>query len=92
MQEDLASMGHPPAEDDFYGIVIGSLPPSYDLFISTLNATSSILGAFISPDDLMHTITDEYDCRTLGRTSKREENVAFYMSEEGGKGKKKSTS
>ncbi len=62
MREDLASMGHPPAEDDFYAIIIGSLPPSYDPFISALNATSSVLGAFLSPDNLMHTIMDEYDC------------------------------
>ena len=89
MREDLVSMGHPSAEDDFYAFVIGSLPPSYDPFISALNATSSILGAFLSTDNLMHTITDKYDRQTLGRTSKREENVAFYTSEEGGKGKKK---
>src|ERR1700688_411057 len=89
MREDLASMGHPPAEDDFYAIVIGSLPPSYDPFVSALNATSSVLGTFLSPDDLMHTITDEYDRRTLGRTSKREENVAFYSNDDGGKGKKR---
>src|SRR5260221_49694 len=89
MREGLASMGHPPAEDDFYVIVIGSLPPSYDPFVSALNATSGVLSTFLSPDDLMQTITDEYDRRTLGRTSKKEENVAFYTSEEAGKGKKK---
>ena len=89
MREDLTSMGHPPAEDDFYAIVIGSLPPSYDPFVSALNATSSILGTFLSPDDLMHTITDEYDHQTLGRTSKREENVTFYSNDDGGKGKKR---
>jgi hypothetical protein len=44
MREDLASMGHSPSEDDFYAIVIGSLPPSYDPYISALNATSSVLG------------------------------------------------
>ena len=68
---------HCPSEDDFYAIVIGSLPPSYDPYISALNATSSVLGTFLSPDDLMHTITDEYDRRNLGRTSKREENAVL---------------
>jgi hypothetical protein len=38
---------------------------------------------------LMQTITDEYDRRTLGRTSKKEENVAFYSNDDGGKGKKR---
>ena len=80
-------MGHPPTEDDFYAIVIGSLPPLYDPFISALNATSSVLGTFLTPDNLMQTISDEYDRRNLGRTSKREENVAFHAGESGRKGK-----
>ena len=87
MREDLSSMGHPPSEDDFYAIVIGSLPPVYDPFISALNATSSVLGTFLTPDDLMQTISNEYDRRNLGRTSKKEENVAFYTGESSWKGK-----
>jgi hypothetical protein len=87
MREDLASMGHPPTEDDFYAIVIGSLPPIYDPFISALNATSSVLGTFLTPDDLMQTISDEFDRRNLGRTAKKEENVAFHAGEGSRKGK-----
>ena len=79
MREDLASMGHSPSEDDFYAIVIGSLPPSYNPFISALNATSSVLGTFLSPDDLMQTISDEHDRRNVGRTSKKEESIAFHV-------------
>ena len=87
MREDLASMGHSPIDDDFYAIVIGSLPPGYEPFISALNATSSVLGTYLSPDDLMQTISDEYDHRNIGKTSKREENVAFYAGEGSRKGK-----
>jgi len=87
MREDLASMGHSPSEDDFYTIVIGSLPPSYDPYISTLNATSSVLGTFLSSDDLMQTISDESDHRNLGRTSKKKENVAFHVEDNSAKGK-----
>ena len=87
MREDLASMGHSPSEDDFYAILIGSLPPSYDPYVSALNATSSVLGTFLSPDDLMHTITDEYERRNLGRTAKREENVAFTAEVDGHRGR-----
>ena len=87
MREDLASMGHSPSEDDFYAIVIGSLPPIYDPFISALNATSGVLGSFLTPDDLMQTISDEYDRRNLGRTAKKEENVAFHAGDSGRKGK-----
>jgi len=60
MHEDLAAMGHAPTEDDFYAIIIGSLPSSYDPFVSALNATSSVLGTFLSPDDLMNTITRDW--------------------------------
>jgi hypothetical protein len=87
MREDLASMGHSPSEDDFYAIVIGSLPPSYDPYISAVNATSSVLGSYLSSDDLMQTITDEYERRNLGRPSKREENAAFHMEDDGQRGR-----
>jgi len=88
MREDLAAMGHSPSDDDFYAIVLGSLPPSYDSFISALNATSSVLGAFLSPDDLMQTTTEEYDRRVLAKGGKKEENVAFHAGDNGGKGKR----
>jgi len=56
MREDLASMGSPPGEDEFYAIILGSLPSSYDPYISALNATSSVLGSVLSSDDLMQTM------------------------------------
>jgi hypothetical protein len=87
MREDLSSMGHPPTDDDFYAILLGSLPPGYEPFISALNATSSVLGSYLSPDDLIQTISDEYDRRNIGRTSKKEENTAFYAGEGSRKGK-----
>ncbi|KJA27258.1 hypothetical protein HYPSUDRAFT_131081, partial [Hypholoma sublateritium FD-334 SS-4] len=33
MREELTSMGHPPDDMEFYAIVMGSLPPSYDHFL-----------------------------------------------------------
>ena len=80
-------MEQSPSDDDFYAIVIGSLPSSYDPFISALNAASSVIGTFLAPDDLMQTISDEYDRRNLGRTPKKEENVAFHAGESSRKGK-----
>ena len=57
MCEDLASVGSPPSEDEFYAIILGSLLSSYDPYISALNATSSVLGSVLSSDNLMQTIT-----------------------------------
>ena len=53
MREDLASMGESLTENDFYAIIMGSLPTSYN---SALNATSSVLGTHLSLEDLMLSI------------------------------------
>ena len=96
MREDLAAMGHPLSENDFYAIILGSLPQSYDPYISAVNATSSVLGKTISADDLMLTVTEEYERRNLkNKSGKKEENSAFYSNESekdakgGSKSKKK---
>ena len=89
MREDLCAMGHPPNEDDFYAIILGSLPPSFEPYISAVNATSSVLGSTLSADDLMLTITEEYERRVLrSKSGKKDENAAFYSndSEKGRKG------
>jgi hypothetical protein len=77
-------MGHAPGDDELYAIILGSLPYSFEPFISALNATSSVLGTILSPNDLMQAFTDEYERRNLGKLSKREEsteNVAFSTNE-----------
>jgi len=61
MHKDLAAMGHAPSDNNFYVIIIGSLPLSYNANILALNATSSVIETYLSPDNLMHTITDKYD-------------------------------
>jgi hypothetical protein len=83
MREDLAAMGHPPGDDEFYAIILGSLPYSFEPFISALNATSSVLGTVLSPDELMNAFTDEYDRRSLSKTPKKEEENAAFSTEEG---------
>jgi hypothetical protein len=89
MREDLAAMGHTPGDDEFYAIILGSLPYSFEPFISALNATSSVMGTILSPDELMQALTDEYDRRNLGRlsNSKKEENAAFNTNDGNEKGK-----
>ena len=85
MREDLAAMGHIPGEDEFYAIILGSLPHSFEPFISALNATSSVVGTVLSPDELMQALTDEYERRSLGKPPKREENAAFSAAEGSGR-------
>jgi len=83
MREDLAAMGHTPDDDEFYAIILRSLPSSFEPFISALNATSSVLETVLSPDELMQAFSDEYDRRNLGRSSKKEEENAAFSTEEG---------
>ncbi|RDB21868.1 Retrovirus-related Pol polyprotein from transposon TNT 1-94 [Hypsizygus marmoreus] len=88
MREDLAAMGHPPSDEDFYAIILGSLPPSFDAYISAVNATSSVLGTTLSPDELMSTVTEEYERRVLKtKGGKKEENVAFNADSSRGRGR-----
>ena len=89
MREDLSAMGHPPTDSDFYAIILGSLPPSYDPYISAVNATSSVLGTTLSADDLMLTVTEEHERRVLkSKGGKRDENVAFSANDGKGHSKK----
>src|SRR5271168_1890109 len=63
---------------------MGSLPSSYDLYLSALTATSSVLKKHLSPDDLMLSITEKYDHRTLkSKGSKKDDNAAFYSNDIG---------
>ena len=78
MREDLASMGETLTENDFYTIIMGSLPSSYDPYLSALNTTSSVLGTHLSADDLMLSITEEYERHALkSKGNKKEENAAY---------------
>ena len=61
MREDLATMGQKLEDSDFYAIVMGSLPSSYDPYISAVNATSSVLGTTLTANDLMLTVTEEFE-------------------------------
>ena len=91
MRENLASMGESLSDTDFYAIIMGSLPSSYDSYLSALNATSSVLGSQLSSDDLMLTITEEHERRHLKSKGKsKEENTAFHTdSKKDKKGKSK---
>ena len=93
MREDLAAMGHSPTDDDFYAIILGSMLTSYETYISSLTATSTVTGNVLTPEQLMSALTDEYDRRTLrtksGRSGGDPNDVAMLASDRGGKGKKK---
>ena len=61
MREELASLEMSLGEQDFSAIILGSLPKSYDQFISAVTATASVLKQELNPEDLMQTIINEYN-------------------------------
>ncbi|KAJ7261625.1 hypothetical protein C8J57DRAFT_1514140 [Mycena rebaudengoi] len=82
MREDLAAMGQPRAEDDFYAIILGSLPSSCDPYISAVSATSNVLGTTLTANVLMLSVTDEYEHRLLKKNGgKDDKDVAFYSND-----------
>ena len=95
MREELASLGTILSEPDFSAIVLGSLPKSYDQFLSAVTATASVLKQELNPEDLMQTIIDEYDHRSTrpGAPKEKSPDVAFFAggtNNRGGKAGRKS--
>jgi gag-polypeptide of LTR copia-type len=80
MQEELASLGTTLSEPDFSAIVLGSLPKSYDQFLSAVTATASVLKQELNPEDLMQTVIDKFNrCSTRPRAHKEKgTDVAFF--------------
>jgi hypothetical protein len=72
MREELASLGTILSEPDFSAIILGSLPKTYDQFLSAVTATASVLKQDLNPEDLMQTIIDEYDRRLTRSTAPKE--------------------
>ena len=79
LRESLAAMGAVLTDDDSAASILGSLPSSYDTFLSALTAAESVLGKALTPDELMHSIIEEYDRRSVRnqKTKKDEKDVAF---------------
>ena len=91
MQEELASLGMSLSEQDFSAIILGSLPKSYDQFISAVTATASVLKQELNPKDLMQTIIDEYNRQsTRSWIKEKNTNAAFFAGGNNWGGKKKS--
>jgi len=80
MREDLATLGDTISDTDFTAMLLGSLPKSYDTYLSAITATMSVLKQTLDPDALMMSVTDEYDRRNVKtQESKRKgKDVAFH--------------
>ena len=91
MREELASLGAVLGEEDFSAIILGSLPKTYDQFLSAVTTTASVLKWELDPEDLMQTVIDEYDRRSTrqGTHKERSADAAFFAGNNRGKGGKR---
>jgi hypothetical protein len=82
LHTDLIGMGADPGDENFTAIILGSLPPSFDPYLSAITATSTLLGKTLSPDDLIRGLNEEADRRSLKNKSKKgDRDTAFSVGE-----------
>ena len=90
MHKELTALSKSIPDRDFAAIILGSLPKSYDTYLSAITATLSILGKEVDPDALILSIIDEYDCHSMKNhqmKDKGKSDAAFFAggSSKGGK-------
>jgi len=74
IREGLIAMGVDPGDENFVAIVLGSLPTSYETYLSALTGTATLLGKTLDPDIVLQGINDEAKQKTMQtkERSKRE--------------------
>ena len=65
MVEELAMLRDELSEDDHVAILLGSLPRSYSAYLSTISATLSIMNKKLTPEALMLSVINEFDCQLV---------------------------
>jgi len=80
IREGLIAMGADPGDENFVAIVLGSLPTSYETYLSALTGTATLLGKTLDPDIVLKVSTmrpNERLCRP-----KREAREKLYFTVE----------
>ena len=79
LHKDLSAMGTTVDDDDFTVIILGSLPKSYEGYLTAITTTTNLMATPLSPYDLIHAINDEADRRSINtRKSKKDEKDAAF--------------
>ena len=80
LHEELAALGHTLSSTDYTAILLGSLPKSYNTFLSAIAATMSFLEKELEPNTLMNSVIDEYNHQSVkkGPCKNKTADAAFY--------------
>lgn len=84
IREDLIAMSADPGDENFVAIVLGSLPATFETYLSALTGVATLLGKTLDPDTVLQGISDEADRKSVRPMGKGENEAAFY----GNSGKK----
>ena len=84
--------------EDFSTMLLGSLPWSYNSYLSAVTTALSVLGTKLTPDALMLSIINKFNCRTVKTCQSKDKgkDVMFHAESrsrqpwKGGQGSKKS--
>ena len=80
MCEDLAALGDDLNDEDFSTMLLGSLPQSYNSYLSAVTAALSVLGAKLTLSVLMLLIIDKFNCHTIKTCQSKDmgKDIGFY--------------
>jgi len=78
IREGLIAMGADPGDENFVAIVLGSLPTSYETYLSALTGAATLLGKTLDPDIVLQGINDETERKTMQIKERGEREAAFY--------------
>src|SRR6201996_9759795 len=94
IREDLTAMGADPGEKEFIAIVLGSLPESWETYLSALTGASALLGKPLEPETVLQGISDEADRKMAKkeRTDSGSTSDAAFYGNSGNKSRNKSDS
>ena len=88
MREELASLGTILSELDFSATILGSLPKTYDQFLSAITVTASaILKRDLDREELIQAAIDEYNRRSTRSNKDKGDDAAFYAKSNNNRGK-----
>ena len=76
--------------EDFMLVILGSIPQSYNTYIATIMATSSLMDKTLLSTNLIDAIRDEADRCTIKnpKSKKGKQDMAYVAGQTSGKGKK----
>jgi transposase InsO family protein len=71
MREEYASMGGTLDDSDFAAMLLGSLPASYDVYLSAISGSASVTGTELTADQIIQAVTNESDRRQSSNRSSK---------------------